>query len=224
MRPCVSRIWRWGLLLVAQAAWAGPSATIWNPNTDVQAAGTVNLGIDNYFSFRRHDRPYAAPTTLCLVGGLPAGFEVGLDAALPGHYPWSVHAKWARPEGRRAPALACGVQAVGLHKSTMANIAYVLAAKTWEPVGRFTVGPYGGRRGVIGRDNLGAILSWDRALGRRWWLAADYATGHNANGALAVGGSYRFAEKATLLLGYVHYNAREYYPNDALTTQLAVEF
>jgi hypothetical protein len=215
--------------LVAACLWttvatATPTTNIWNPNTDIQPKGVVHLGVDNYFSFQANHRPYAAPTDLGLTYGLPYGFEVGVDVFQPQRHPLVFNAKWGVAERKLVPAFAVGIQGVGVHKTTSANIVYGLAAKSWERYGRLTAGPYVGAKNVIGSDNVGAIAAWDRAFGKRWWASVDWASGNNANGALAVGGSFKFTSKVSLIAGYVHYNSKAYYQNDALTTQLDIDF
>lgn len=212
-------------VLAASTAGATPTTNVWNPNTDVQAKGVLHLGIDDYFSIFDNDtRPYAFNTLVGLTYGLGAGFEVGVDFIGANAQPFVFNAKWGLPEGDALPAVAVGVQQLGAKASGQASIYYGLLAKSFEGVGRFTVGGYSGLESVLGADNSGFIAAWDKALSERWWASIDYASGNNAYGALAFGASYKLAPNVGLLFGYVVFNEGSINPNDVFTAQLDVDF
>ena len=213
------------VLALAGSATAPPTTNVWNPNTDVQAPGTFHLGIDNYFSVSRNrTQPFAFPTAIGLTYGVGHGLEIGVDALEPTKTPFVFNAKWALPETKSLPALAIGGQSFGTNAATQGNILYGLLAKTLGKFGRLTAGGYVGKKAVVGEDNSGAIVAWDRAFGPKWWASVGYATGNNNYGALALGGSYRFAPNVGLILGYVFFNNHSVNTNDTVTAQLDIDF
>lgn len=211
--------------LFATAAGATPATNVWNPSTDVQPVGTWHLGIDNYFSVRDNGvRAYAFPTDVGLTYGLIRGLEVGIDLLEPVSNPFLFHAKYGLPETAALPALAVGIQGVGTTRATQANIAYGLLSKTFGRAGRITAGGYHGSKSILGSDNTGAIVAWDRAFGEKWWGSVDYASGNNVYGALAFGVSRKFAPNVGLIVGYVLFNDEQSNRNDTVTTQLDIDF
>jgi long-subunit fatty acid transport protein len=212
-------------LTLAGPGLATPTTNVWNPSTDVQAKGVPHLGVDVYFStFANVTRPYAAPVDVGLTYGLGHGFEVGVDVFEPSVNPLVFNAKWGYPERGDGPAFAVGIQGVGTHETTQSNIVYGLVAKSFREVGRFTLGGYVGHANVIGSDNAGVIAAWDKAFSSKWWASVDYASGQNAYGALSGGVAYKFAPNVGVVFGYVFFNESDFFPNDAATVQVDIDF
>lgn len=142
------------------------------------------------------------------------------------NHPIYFNAKLATPEDafgiKGLPAFAVGVYNLGTYDkpevhgmSTRQNIAYGLVGKTFPVIGRLSAGGYYGaqRALTIGTNtqnsNSGMMASWDRTMTEisdKLWLAVDYMSGNNANGALSVGGSWAFSKNVSLLLGVITYN------------------
>lgn len=221
------------------AAMATPSTQIWIPSTDVQGFKTLHLGIDNY----------TRTSTGSTVGdvydlGLTAGVlpfeklqaEVGIDYITYGadnydNHPLYFNVKVATPEESLftfSPALAVGAYGIGTKTDlTDGNLIYGLAAKTLPVVGRFSAGYYSGNDKVIGSDNDGVLLSWDRTMAEisdKLWVAVDYQGGDNTFGALSFGASWSFAKNVSVILGYDIYNDNVLAGEDTFTTQLDINF
>lgn len=231
------------LVITLGSAHATPSTQIWNPSTDIQAKGTFHLTYDTYLN---------DSLTLAYYGveyGAFKNFEVGFDlnmnqyagAPSANAYPLYFNAKYGLPEGEAMPALAGGVMSVGTKKTetdeagtqingTDLNIFFAVVAKTFSPVGRFSVGGYSGNDKLLldetgAKANSGAILSWDKALTGKVWACVDYASGNSSYGFLSLGGSYAFASNTSVILGYLIPN--NYKVNTAgnqFTVQLDVNF
>lgn len=213
------------LTLAVGAALATPTTNVWNPSTDVQAAGTEHLGIDNYFSIvRNRTSAVGFPTDVGLTVGLFDGFELGLDINQPATHPVLLNAKYGRPERGAWPAFAVGIQGLGVNKANNPNILYGLLSHTIGPAGRLTAGGYVGRQAMLGGENAGVILAWDKSFSDRWWASVDYASGQNVYGCLALGASYKFAPNVGLIVGYVFFNDSASNANDTFTTQLDIDF
>ena len=160
-------------------AWATPSTQIWIPSTDVQAFGTIHLGIDNYVrssgvSKTGQPAPYRDPNVYDIgpeVGFLPFGKlqgELGFDylgnATEPNdNHPWSANIKFGTPEDslfKYSPAIAVGAynlgpslsRAVAPSVTSGQNIIYVLAAKTIPVMGRLSAGYYRGSERALVSD------------------------------------------------------------------------
>jgi len=222
-------------LLVAMAcgtAMATPSTQIWIPSTDVKGFKEVNIGIDNYIRFS--DSANAGPNYYDL--GITAGIipldnfklEIGVDyltdnlggSSNQAKHPFMFNFKAGIPEGafgiNGLPAVAAGMYNIGTFDhgatggNTMQNMAYALVAKTLPVVGRISVGGYNGAEKQLGKKiNNGILASWDRAMPEisdKLWLAVDYLSGRNYNGALSFGGSWAFSKNVSLLLGVDIYN------------------
>jgi len=196
--------------LIGGLAWGTPSTQIWNPSTDIQATGVWHLGIDDYFTVQdRTSGGYAFPTDLGLTYGLSSNLEVGIDAFLPQATPGSplvFNAKYGLPESAALPALAVGGYGFGLQTGvTDQNVLYAVSAKTFT-FGRLSAGYYVGNDKVLGTDNGGVILTWDKYLTDKLWASVDYAGGTSALGALFGGVAYTFAPNTSVIFGYGKYN------------------
>jgi hypothetical protein len=222
---------------------------------------TANLTYNGRFSQKADAGPSYFDAGV-VVGVLPfenLKLEIGADYltsnaqqdAWYDNHPIYFNAKLATPEDafgiKGLPAFAIGAYNLGTydnpeaHGSTRQNIAYGLVAKTLPVIGRLSAGGYYGseRALVVGtntqKNNTGVMVSWDRSMTEisdKLWLAVDYMSGNNANGALSVGGSWTFTKNVSLLLGVITYNPF-YTPSQgeslpggkpAFTSQLFVNF
>ena len=166
-------------------------------------------------------------------------------------HPFYFNAKLGTPEDafgvKGLPSVALGIYNMGtfdkpeVATSTRQNIVYGLVGKTLPIVGRLSAGGYYGSQRALSagtnqkNSNSGIMASWDRTMSEisdKLWLAVDYMSGNNANGALSVGGSWAFSKNISLLVGTVFFNPL-YKPsqNEALpggkpafTTQLDITF
>lgn len=174
------------------------------------------------------------------------------DNAFDNH-PFYFNAKLGTPEDafgiKGLPAFAIGAYNLGTYDkpelglSTRQNITYGLVAKTLPVIGRVSAGGYVGAKRALytaanpieSNMNSGFLASWDRSMPEisdKLWLAVDYMSGNNANGALSVGGSWTFSKQVSLIVGVVTFNPF-YKPSGAgdlpggkpaLTTQLDISF
>ena len=232
------------VLFYGMKAHATPSTQIWNPSTDIQAVKTWHLGIDNYFSVKDNlDHPYAFPTDVGLTYGLIKNVEVGVDTLYPSEHPLYFNAKYGIPETDSIPAVAVGVFNVGTKKNvTNYDLIYGVVAKTFKPIGRISLGYYGGNPKLLLDEtgavaNTGLIASWDKAITDKIWTSVDYASGDSFYGSLSLGGSYAFAPNASVIFAYVIYNNKKEIvvdetptgtfvnnKNDTFTTQVDINF
>lgn len=227
------------------AALATPSTQIWIPSTDVQAFGTVHLGIDNYIRVAENADGEKAPNTYdagITVGVLPfekLQLEVGADYMVTGtepgdSYPVFFNAKLGTPEGSLfggSPAMALGIYNAGT-KTDLSdqNITYALLAKTFPVVGRLSAGYFVGNSAVMNDSdgdnaNDGVLLSWDRPLTEisdKLWAAVDYQGGNSSMGALSFGVSWAFSKNVSLIVGYDIYNDSTTGGKNTITTQLDI--
>jgi hypothetical protein len=217
-------------LLSAERLFATASTQIWNPSTDIQKAGTVHLGIDNYFSVVRNtSKPYQIYPDLGLTAGIWKYLEVGVDMIQPSPDPFYFNFKLGLPESGFFPALAVGGLNFGTKKGvTDYNMLYGAVAKTLPAFGRLTLGIYKGLNGNLfldengETDNRGFIATWDKAITDKIWACIDYASGRNWYGSLSLGASYAFSPNVSVIFGVVIFNNSRIVPNNALTTQLDI--
>jgi len=169
------------------------------------------------------------------------------------NHPIYFNAKMGTPEDafgiKGMPAFAVGIYNLGTVDkvetvgSTRQNIVYGLVGKTLPVIGRLSAGGYHGSSRALAtaangketNNNNGVMASWDRTMTEvsdKLWLAVDYMSGNNANGALSVGGSWAFSKNVSLLVGTVFFNPF-YKPSGAgdlpggkpaFTTQLDITF
>ena len=207
------------MIMTMNLANATPSTQIWNPSTDIQAKGTTHLGIDNYFNDKTNSY------YLGLTYGLFKNCEVGFDLNEVSSTPLTFNAKYGIPEENGMPAVAVGMMNFGtVTDKNDFNISYLLFAKTFGILGRFSIGGYMGNPNLL-KDNLGktentgGIISWDKSLSKKVWASIDYASIENSYGSLSGGVSYAFAENVSIIFGAVIYNNGA--PTQA-TTQLDI--
>ena len=209
--------------MIGSSALATPSTQIWNPSTDIQALGTVHLGIDDYVTLAdRASGGYAYPTDYGVTAGVLPGLEVGLDSLLPQNIPGSslvFNAKYGLAESELLPAVAVGGYGFGLNQGqTDQNVIYGVMAKSFG-LGRFSVGYFSGKTATIGSDNGGVILTWDKMITDKIWACVDYAGGQSVLGSLFGGFSYAFSSNTSVLVAYGKYNNGA---TPTLTTQLDI--
>ncbi len=239
--------------LASGSAMATPSTQIWIPSTDVKGFKEVNIGVDNYIRFS--DAANAGPNYYDLgvtAGVLPLEnfkLELGVDYltdnlggnSTQAKHPIMFNFKAGIPEDafgiKGMPAIAAGMYNIGTFDhgatggNTMQNIAYGLVAKTFPVIGRISVGGYNGAEKQLGKKiNNGVLASWDRSMPEisdKLWLAIDYMSGRNYNGALSVGGSWAFSKNTSLLVGVNVYNPGQSTltgGKPTFTTQLDINF
>lgn len=218
------------LALSLDFIYATPSTQIWNPSTDIQSYKTFHLGIDNYFSVSNNDdKPYAAGTLTGITYGLFKNFEAGIDILEPSQDPLYFNLKYGIPESN-IPAFAIGAFNVGTKTDvTNYNIFYGVMAKTFNPIGRLSLGYYAGNDKLLidengNKANTGVIASWDKALTEKIWASIDYASGKSFYGSFSLGCSYLFAPNTSVIFGYVIYNNTNININNQFTTQLDINF
>ncbi len=138
-----------------------------------------------------------------------------------------------------SPAIAIGMYNIGSSQSVEVapgvtsgqNIAYALLAKSFF-IGRFSAGYYqGSKRALVdtngNKSNDGALLSWDRTMKEindKLWLAIDYQSGHNVDGALNFGAAWNFASNVSVIFGYDAYTEKKLAGTNTFTTQLDINF
>lgn len=250
------------MVLACGSAMATPSTQIWIPSTDVKAFKDIHIDIDNYMRFSPKPEAGPNYYNIGLSAGvLPfenIKLEVGVDMLMSSlqddnafdNHPFYFNAKLGTPEDafgiKGLPSFAIGAYNLGtfdkpeVGASTRQNIVYGLVGKTLPVVGRLSVGGYHGSKRALAlpgneNNNSGVMASWDRSMPEisdKLWLAADYMSGNNANGAVSVGGSWAFNKNVSLIVGVVFFNPF-YNPSQgegipggkpALTTQLDIAF
>ncbi len=234
-----------GAAVAAPDAGATASTHIWAPSTDVQRFNSLHVTSDLYVPVERGASGDRLPsvTNLGLTWGvLPfkkVNLELGVDHktgyGVLDSYPVYFNGKLGIPENAFSgllPALAVGIFDAGTKReATDDNVAYAKAAKTLEPVGRVSIGYFSGSRKLLldvngRRDNAGILAAWERMvpeISDRLWLCVDYMGTKSAYGTLNLGGSWKFANGMTLLLGYDIYNESRISPN-TFTIQADVDF
>ena len=227
-------------------AMATPSTQIWIPSTDVQAFKTLHLGLDNYLRTSNggaETRPnvYDLGITAGILPFEKVQAEIGIDYLVNGvsgydNHPLYFNAKLGTPEGAlftQSPALAVGGYNIGTNSDsdsafrTDMNLVYGLVAKTLPVVGRFSAGYYTGNDKVLGDDNDGVLLSWDRTMTEisdKLWVAADYQGGDNSMGAFSFGASWAFSKNVSVIFGYDIYNKKSLAGQNTFTTQVDINF
>ena len=190
---------------------ATPSTQIWNPSTDIQAAGKFHLNIDNYVNDTMSQYFFGVEY------GLFKHFELGFDVnenqyfglSQANQYPLYFNAKYALPEGKNTPAVAVGAMGLGTKTNvTSYNIYFALLAKTFSPYGRLTFGGYDGNETLLVDENgksanTGAILTWDKNITDKIWASIDYSSGSSWYGNLAIGASFAFSSNTSVIFAYM---------------------
>jgi hypothetical protein len=199
---------------------ATPSTIIYIPSTDVQAPKTMHLGLDTYFTFDGKGVGNTVDT------GLTWGFkkfEVGVDHVGGTDDPFMGNIKFqALTESSKMPAISLGAYNLGGKKNGLAgNLWYVLGSKTFQ-FGRLHLGYQHGEKSRVGVDENMLLAAWDKQLNKKWWGAADYASGDSAFGALSFGAGYTFSENTSVVFGYDIYNNGAF--EDTITVQVDINF
>lgn len=162
------------------------------------------------------------------------------------NHPVSFNAKIGTPEDSLfpfSPALALGIYNAGPTQSAAnapgvvsgQNIIYALAARTLPIVGRLSAGGYSGSKKALvdtrfdaaKAQNTGVLLSWDRTMTEisdKLWLAVDYMSGNNVDGAVNVGFSWSFSKNVSVIFAYDIYKEKAIAGNNTFTTQLDINF
>lgn len=220
------------------ACWATPSTTYWTPCTiDIQPAGVIHLGIDDYVAVGSTKAVAQFPTDLGLTFGAnlstKMAAEFGVDLLSPGAYPLYLNGKIGYREcviSENAPAIQLGFFNFGAKKDvTNQNIAYLTVGKSL-PGGRtrLAVSYYTGNSRALmsssgDKQNNGYMAAVDYALvPGKIVLAADYASGNNAIGGGGVGVYYYFTKDISLLAGPVWFNDTTLNGPTKMTLQLDV--
>jgi hypothetical protein len=231
--------------LAASNAGATASTHIWAPSTDVQRFKSVHVTSDLYVPMEQGASGVHPPSVTNLgltLGALPfekINLELGLDHKTGygtlDSYPMYFNAKLAIPENafaRFSPALAVGIFDAGTKAGlTNYNVLYAKAAKTLGPAGRVSFGYFGGDQELLldadgEKDNVGVMAAWERTMPEisdRLWLCVDYMDTESAYGTLNIGGSWKFANRMVVLIGYDIYTENRLYPN-TVTIQADVDF
>lgn len=217
---------------------------------DEQGSTTVN------------QRPHTITNLGLTVGVLPfekvqleIGFDyiAGFDYSDRGgfdldNYPMYFNAKLGIPEGafgQYFPGIAVGGYMVGTKDDGEAragrdpkpgtdyNIAYAKVAKTFEPLGRFSVGYYRGNKKLLVDENGneeedGVLLCWERVMSEisdKLWLSVDYMGGDNSLGAVSYGFSWKFSPNVSVIFAYVDQtNDKLAFVEDWFTVQVDIDF
>ena len=240
-------------LIAAGTAMATPSTQIWIPSTDIQGFATGHLGIDNYVRTTSKGGFLNTYDLGLTVGVLPwekLQAEIGVDYMESGsnagtdQHPIYFNGKIGTPEDslfKYSPAIAVGIYNVGTQFSgpakTAQNITYGLLARTLPVVGRISAGGYHAAQSSVAFSvdpvtgsklvNDGVLLSWDRTLSEisdKLWVAVDYLSGNNANGALNFGVSWAFTKNVSVIFGYDIYNNINTGGKNTFNTQLDINF
>lgn len=236
--------------LASGVAMATPATQVWIPSPDVKGFGDVHIDVDYYGRFSNKNNAGANMYDIGVgVGVSPfenLKLEIGADFLKQSihdydSHPFYFNAKLGTPEDafgiKGLPSFAVGIYNMGTYNDnskgvyTRQNIAYGLAGKTLPVIGRISAGGYYGSESALGEGaNSGALVSWDRTMGEisdKLWLAADYMSGNNANGAASIGAAWAFSKNVSVLVGAVFFNPfQEEKPGGkpAFTTQLDLSF
>ena len=231
------------LLIGVSTAWATPSTHIWGPSTDVQAFKVFHITADYYLPTEQTPEGGRIPpvtNTGLTVGILPfqkLNAEIGVDhksgLGRADDYPLYVNGKVGLPEnafGSFFPAVAAGIYDVGTKSDVTNNdVAYGKIAKTFI-VGRFSLGYFSGNKKLLldsqgKKDNSGIMAVWERTMNEispKLWLCAEYMGTKSGYGTTNVGGSWKFADNVSMLLGYDIYNNTDI--PSTFTVQMDIDF
>jgi hypothetical protein len=216
-------------IFTSSVSYTTPSTIIWIPSVDFQGYKSFHLGIDNYaydFNSGKAFSGTAFPTDFGLtVGVLPDSIvqaEIGFDYMTPQWSPFLLNAKIGLPEGALGeglPAIAVGGFGFGFQKSytdnngvhgTDYNIVYGMVGKSIPVLGRIEAGLFTGNQNLLGPDNKGFLLSWDRMIpeiSENLWLAIDYQSGKSSLGAFSYGFAWSFSKNVSVIFARDVFNA-----------------
>ncbi|MDD4879599.1 MAG: hypothetical protein PHR22_04000 [Candidatus Omnitrophica bacterium] len=237
-------------LLIAPAdCFATATTHIWAPSTDVQPYGVIHITpADVYIPVGKDSSENRVPTITnsgLTVGVLPferfnieAGFDYKTGYGDLDNYPMYFNAKGGIPEGAFGewfPALAVGAYDIGTKTDkTNFNLIYGKAAKTFKikdlDLGRFSVGYFNGNGKLLrgpngGKDNADVFGAWERTMSEisdKLWLCVEYQGTKSSYGCWNFGGSWKFSDNISLLVGFDHYNNRNF--ADTVTIQVDIDF
>ncbi|MFA5165210.1 MAG: hypothetical protein WC481_06575 [Candidatus Omnitrophota bacterium] len=236
------------LISVPASVFATASTHIWAPSTDIQAYGVMHITGDMYLPTERDsagNRPDTVTNEGLTVGILPfekfnieAGFDHKTGLGDLDDYPMYFNAKGGIPEGAFGeffPALAVGAYDIGTKKDrTNYDIVYGKAAKTFKAgdldLGRVSAGYFYGNDELLlnedgEKDNDGFFGAWERTMNEispKLWLCVEYQGTRSAYGSWNFGGSWKFSDNVSMLVGYERYNNRNL--ADTVTIQFDVDF
>ncbi|OFX16765.1 MAG: hypothetical protein A2Z18_01535 [Armatimonadetes bacterium RBG_16_58_9] len=228
------------LLASAGSAFATPSTTYWTPCTiDIQPAGVVHLGVDDYFAVGATSAVGQFPTDVGLTFGAnltkKLSAEYGVDVLSPGAHPLYFNAKIGFREGvisKSAPAVQVGFFNFGTASNvTNQNIVYLVVGKSL-PNGktRLAAAYYNGNQDVLrdgngDQEDTGYMIAFDHAIvPGKWVLAGDFASGNNAIGGGGVGIYYYFTKDVSILAGPVWFNDERINGPAKMTVQFDINF
>ncbi len=236
------------LLWVPSLVFATATTHIWAPSTDVQAYGVMHITGDMYLPTGRDsagNRPSTVTNEGLTVGILPfekfnieAGFDHKTGLGDLDDYPMYFNAKGGIPEGAFGeyfPALAVGAYDIGTEKNkTNYNIVYGKAAKTFKvgdfDLGRVSAGYFYGNDKLLldqdgNKDNDGFFGAWERTMSEisdKLWICVEYQGTESSYGCWNFGGSWKFSDNVSMLVGFDRYNNRNL--ADTVTIQFDVDF
>jgi len=228
------------LVSCACAALATPSTTYWTPCTiDIQPAGVIHLGVDDYSAVGSTAPVAQFPTDLWLTFGAnltpKLAAEYGFDVLSPGAHPLFFNFKLGFRENvlsPSAPAVQLGFFNFGTRaKVTNQNIVYLTIGKSL-PNGRtrLAASVYHGNADLLvsgtgDSHESGFMVSFDHAIvPGRVVLAGDYASGENLIGGGGIGAYYYFTKDISILAGPVWFNDKAINGSTKMTLQLDVNF
>ena len=214
------------MLCLLGSVHATPSTQVWIPSTDIQKFGTLHFGLDTYNNLGAKSSANGGmgfnivnvgltagvlPPSLTRVVGVEAGVDFR-DVSGDTDNPLYLHAKVGIPEDLFGLALAMGGYDFGTEKdATDYNIYYGLVSRTFDQLGRFSIGGYSGNDKLLtnetgDKDAEGVLASWDKVLSDKWWAAVDFMSGQSSYGALSFGAAYTVDEGSSFILGFDIYN------------------
>ena len=240
-----------GLLFVVSPAVCFATATthIWAPSTDVQPYGVIHVTPGDIYVPVSKDssgnRVDVITNEGLTVGVLPFdkfNVEVGFDNKTGygelDNYPIYFNAKGGIPEGAFGewfPALAIGAYDIGTKTDKTNNdLLYFKGAKTFKikdfNLGRLSMGYFNGNGKLLrgpngGKDNAGVFGAWERTMTEisdKLWLCVEYQGTKSTYGSWNFGGSWKFSDNVSLLVGFDRYNNRNL--ADTVTVQVDIDF
>ena len=233
------------IAMLPQLGHATASTHIWAPSTDIQAYRVWHITSDAYMP--TEPGPATVTNMGLTVGVLPfqkLNLELGFDhktgLGLTDRYPMYYNAKLGVPEntfGKYFPAIAAGIFDLGTKSfddatglGTNYNVLYGKVAKTFSPLGRFSLGYFFGNEDLLlddkgEQDNSGVMAAWERTvteLSDKLWVCAEYMGTESVYGTLNFGAAWKFANNVGVILGYDIYNNSNF--TDTVTLQVDIDF
>ena len=235
-------------ILESSFCFATPSTHIWAPSTDIQPFGIFHITGDMYLPTEMDsagNRPNTITDEGLTVGLLPfekfnveAGFDYKTGFGALDNYPMYFNAKAGMPENtfnKFFPALAVGIYDIGTKgERTNFNIVYGKIAKTFNAgsfnLGRLSAGYFYGNDQLLlnedgEKDNNGFFGAWERTITEisdKLWLCIEYQGTKSVYGCWNVGGSWKFTDTVSMLVGFERYN--DHSLADTVTLQFDIDF